>query len=152
MSGRASQRVGAGQTAQPHARRVNDVFRLQPATGSNSSISHGNAANGIALTLDFLPALAADGSSYAGAKDKVIIRRIHDGVRVHLSQIALKDDDLICEFSRRFVIHNPIETLVLCGSRLQRAARYERYRQNLAQQSLLSPCAGPLRGKHLPYL
>ena len=99
MSGGVAQGLRARSSPKPHARRVDYEARLQFPRACDGGISDGDAADGGALPLNFFPAFAADGSGDAPAEDQIVVRGVDDGVRIHLRQVALLDDD---SFNKRF--------------------------------------------------
>lgn len=85
---------GGGAT-EAHAGGVNDVAGLEFAAGSNGRIADRDAAEFIALALDFVAALAANGSSYTAAENEIVVGGIDDGVDVHFGEVALLNDDAL---------------------------------------------------------
>lgn len=99
--GRGSgERFGSGGgAAEAHAGGVNDEASLELATGGEGRVADGNAAEVVALALDFVAALAANGAGYAAAENEIVVGGVDDGVDVHFSKVALLDDDAFGERS-----------------------------------------------------
>ena len=76
---------------------MNHESRLQFSARGNGRIADRDTAYGIAFALDLFSAFAADGSRHARAQDQIVVGRVDDGVRIHLRQVALLNDDFLCE-------------------------------------------------------
>src|SRR6266568_9327 len=108
------QRVRVCFAAKLHAGRMNHEARLQFSARRDGRIADRDAADGIALALDLFSALAANSSGNARAQNQIIVGRIHDRVRIHLRQVALLNDDFLCERFHRGI--NPFSSLMITTS------------------------------------
>src|SRR2546427_5974316 len=79
--------------AKLHARRVDDMTRLQLAASGDGSAAYRYTPDFVALALDFISALAPNRAGHASAEQEVVVGGVHDGVRVHFRQIALHTHD-----------------------------------------------------------
>src|SRR5438105_2563024 len=95
------QRVGTGLPTELHAGRMNHESRLQFSARGDGRIADRDTADGIAFALDLFSAFAANGSSNARTKDQIVVGRVDDRVRIHLRQVALLNDDSLCEWFHR---------------------------------------------------
>src|ERR1700687_6243091 len=101
----APQRLRRGEAAQPHARRVNHVLGRELAASGDDRIPHGDPANGVALALDRIPALAADRARNSSAQNEFVVCGVHNRVRIHLRQVTLLDHDSRCNFLHALPAH-----------------------------------------------
>src|SRR6266436_5112247 len=84
--------------AKSHARRMDYEACLQFSAGGDGRVTDGNTANGVALALNLLTAVAPNGSGYARTENQIVVGGIDDRVRVHLGQVALLNDDSFCKW------------------------------------------------------
>src|SRR6266403_3712068 len=89
----APQRLRRGEAPQPHARCMDHVLGRELAARGNGRESQRDAADSVAFALDRVPALAADRSRNSRSQNQIIVRRVHNRVRIHLRQVALLDHD-----------------------------------------------------------
>src|SRR6266404_4782431 len=76
---------------------MNHEACLQFSARSDGRVADRNTANGVALALNLFASFAPNGSGYARTENQIVVRGVHDGVRVHLGQVALLNDDSFCE-------------------------------------------------------
>src|SRR5437762_11063238 len=95
------QRLRARLPTEVHAGRVKHESRLQFSARCDGRIADRDTADGIAFALDLFSAFAANGSSNARAQDQIVVGRVDDRVRIHLRQVALLNDDSLCEWFHR---------------------------------------------------
>src|SRR6202045_5503015 len=95
------QRVRTRLPAELHAGRMNHESRLQFSARGDGRIADRDAADSVALALDLFSAFAADGSRNARTQNQIIVGRVDDSVRIHLRQVALLNDDSLCEWFHR---------------------------------------------------
>src|SRR6266849_2616427 len=111
------QRVRTRLPAELHAGRMNHESRFQFSARGDGRIADWDTADGVALALNLFSAFAANGSSNARAQNQIIVGRVDDGVRIHLRQVALLNDDSLCEWFHRGI--NPFSLvrsyLFFCG-------------------------------------
>ncbi len=94
---RASQRPRRGFAAQLHAGRVNHEAGAQLASRGDCRAADRNAADGVALLLDCIAALAPDRPGHAAAQLQIVVRGVDDGVHVHFRQVALLQHDFFAD-------------------------------------------------------
>lgn len=78
---------------------MNDVARLEFAAACDGRITDRDAAEVVALALDFVAALAANGAGHTAAENEIVVGGVDDGVDVHFGEVALLNDDA---FGERF--------------------------------------------------
>src|SRR5467141_3239888 len=95
------QRVRTRLPAELHAGRMNHESRFQVSARGDGRIADWDTADGVALALNLFSAFAANGSSNARAQNQIVVGRVDDRVRIHLRQVALLNDDSLCEWFHR---------------------------------------------------
>src|SRR5216684_5700164 len=134
-----------GEGAQPHAGRVDHVFRLQVATCGDGCVTHRDAADLVALALNRVAAFAADGPGYARAENQIVVSGVDYRVRFHFRQVALLDHDFLCRGFRALLAHCRFR--ITPGPRQISATSATR-----SQQRLLCPSGGPPPCTRQPFL
>src|SRR6267378_4321658 len=97
MRGGIPQTAGAGFSAEFHARGMDHEACFQLSSRGDGRVADRNTANGVALALNLFASLAANRSGYARTENQIVVRGVYDGVRVHLGQVALLNDDSFCK-------------------------------------------------------
>src|SRR5580704_4870437 len=100
MSGRTTQRLSRRSPSELHASRVNHVSCLEPSGASDGRATDRDAPNGVAFLLNDLSSLAENCASHTTAVLKIVVRCVHDGVGIHLCQIALHQDNFAADLHR----------------------------------------------------
>src|SRR5216683_4166024 len=111
------QRLRTRLPSELHAGRMNHESCLQFSARGDGRIADRDTADAVAFALDLFSAFAANGSSNARAQNQIVVGRVDDGVRSHLRQVALLNDDSLCEWFHRGI--NPFSLvrsyLFFCG-------------------------------------
>jgi hypothetical protein len=89
MCRRAAQGVRGSFSAKLHAGGVYHEARFQFSARRDRRSAYWNLADVITFLLDFRAALSPNCSRHSAPKLQIIVRSIHDGVHVHLGQVAL---------------------------------------------------------------
>src|ERR1700687_1832975 len=106
------QRVRTRLPAELHAGRMNHESRLQFSARGDRRITDRDTADSVAFSLDLFSAFAADGARNACTQNQIVVGRVDDGVRIHLRQVALLNDDSLCEWFHRGI--NPFSLVRSC--------------------------------------
>src|SRR5580704_10347953 len=91
MRGGLAQSLRGGAAAKMHARRVYHMLGRKLAAGSDRGVADRYAPNLVALALNRVAAFATNRARNAAAEQQIIVRRVHDRVGLHVSQVALLD-------------------------------------------------------------
>src|SRR5580704_14919593 len=82
-------------TAKLHARRMYHVTRFQFSARRDRRSAHRHLADVIAFLLNFRAALSSDCSRHSASKLQIVVCSVHNGIDVHLRQIALDNLNFI---------------------------------------------------------